>query len=497
VYARALRLRVLRPTWKVVPVAPAVQPFRALRQRVLCVADAQRTGRFVSDYHSVERPHGKRDHRGVAIRVLRVYHGGRDPDHRARERALAAAGVDITLVVPRRWPDAGAERCLSPEEFRVVELAVRRPGDVNRHAHRDGGVLRRLIEETRPDVLDIHEEPFSVTALQGLRAAPGDLPVVMYTAQNIDKRLPPPFARYERAAHRRVGAFYPCTCQAASVVRGKGFTGTIEVLPLGYDDTVFSLGSQSLDSDEIVLMLVGRLVPEKGAADAVRVLARVNSARPARLIVNGEGPEELRVRELAASLGVSDRVELRGWQPSPVLASTYRTAHVVLMPSSPTTTWAEQFGRVIVEAQASGAVVAGYGSGSVSEVAGAGAVIVPIGDVEELASRVAAVVSDPGEFALRRAAGSRQNATRTWQVVAARQVAIYHAVTANERAVVDLPRSPRQRRASARGEFGATASTPRGARPFSLPVLRRGGHLADAIARVIDVTAEFVARLLQ
>jgi glycosyltransferase involved in cell wall biosynthesis len=431
----------------------------------------------------------------MTIRVLRVYHGGRDRQHRGRDRALAAAGVDVTLVVPSEWPDAAAERCLSLEPFRVVELPVRRPGDVNRHAYVDSEAARRLIDTARPDVLDIHEEPFSVAARQWLRAARDDLPVVMYSAQNVDKRFPPPFWRYECAAFRRVTSLYPCSRQAASVLRGKGFAGPIEVLALGYDDTVFRLGSQSLDSDEITLMLVGRLVPEKGARDAVRILARVHATRPARLVVSGRGPEEMRARELAASLGVADRVQFTGWQPGPDLASLYRAAHVVLMPSRPTETWVEQFGRVIVEAQASGAVVAGYASGAIREIAGEAAVVVPTGDVEQLAESVARVLTDAAEFAERRNAGRRQAAARTWEAVAASHLALYQAVRTAESARLELPKSPRRRRAAARAEFGLTASTPAGARPFALPLLRHGSAVTRALATVIDATAELGAHL--
>src|SRR5712691_998601 len=119
------------------------------------------------------------------MRILRVYHGGRDPGHRARERALVAAGVEVTLVVPEEWPGATAEREPSDEPFRIVELPVRRPGDVNRHAYREVKALAGLIRELRPDVLDVHEEPFSVATRQWLAAAPQELPVLLYTAQNI------------------------------------------------------------------------------------------------------------------------------------------------------------------------------------------------------------------------------------------------------------------------------------------------------------------------
>ena len=140
------------------------------------------------------------------MRVLRVYHGGRSQAHRARERALIAAGVDVTLVVPSRWP-AGRrrERPLARElpDRRAARAAAGRRQSSRLHGQQCARAARA--RDLAPDVLDIHEEPFSVAARQWLSAAPPDLPVVMYTAQNVDKRFPPPFAQYEscRAPARR------------------------------------------------------------------------------------------------------------------------------------------------------------------------------------------------------------------------------------------------------------------------------------------------------
>jgi len=428
------------------------------------------------------------------MRVLRVYHGGRNSAHRARERALIAAGVDISLVVPAAWPEADDASAFR-DAFPIIELPITRSGDVNRHAYRDPRALRLLIEDVRPDVLDLHEEPFSVASRQWLAAAPVAMPVVMYTAQNVDKRFPPPFAKYEREAYRRVAALYPCSAQAGSVARGKGFDGRIEVLPLAYDEAVFAPGSQSLDDDEIVLALFGRLVPEKGVTDAVRVLAGVHSARPARLVIMGGGPEERAVRTLAAALGVAGRVQLAPWQSIAELAAAYRGAHVVLVPSSPTATWVEQFGRVIVEAQASGAVVAGYASGSIPEVAGSAAILTEVGAISQLTERIVELVVNPADFARRRAQGIAQSAARTWTRVAERQADLYRRVAAGEVERVELPGSPQKRRAAARAEFGATAATTAGTRPFALPLLRRGGPAASALATALDGTAELAARV--
>lgn len=426
--------------------------------------------------------------------MLRIYHGGRVPSHRARERALVEAGVEVSLAVPSEWPETEVAR-LDDGTVPIFELPVTREGDRNRHAYRSRDDLRRLLAAVRPDVLDIHEEPFSVAARQWLAAASPDLPVVMYTAQNVDKRLPPPFAQHEHAAHRRVAALYPCSTQAASVARGKGFAGPIDVLPLGFDESEFFVGNQTLDDEELVLGLFGRLVPQKGVIDAVEVLARINGIRPTRLVVVGNGPDEARARARGAALGVSDRLELVPWKSASELAAIYRTTHIVLVPSRPTATWVEQFGRVIVEAQSSGAVVAGYASGSIPEVAGEAAVLADVGAVWQLADRIAELVENPREYARRREQGIALGRTRTWAGVAHRQADLYRRVAVAEVPRLRLPRSPTRRRESARAEFGPTAETIAGTRPFALPLLRRGGTVAAALEAIVDGTAELAARL--
>ena len=126
-----------------------------------------------------------------------------------------------------------------------------------------------------------------------------------------------------------------CTPAAGRRLRSraaKDSAALIEVIPLGYDPEFFFAGPQSVDDDELVLALIGRLVPEKGVCDAVRVLAHVNSVEPARLIVVGSGPRNP-ARELAIALGVGDRVQIEPWRSTPEIAAILRRTHVVLVPA--------------------------------------------------------------------------------------------------------------------------------------------------------------------
>ena len=71
------------------------------------------------------------------MRVLRIYHSGGASHQRARERALAALGADVTLVVPSDWREGDSQTFESAPSLKIVPLDVVRSGDVNRHSYRD------------------------------------------------------------------------------------------------------------------------------------------------------------------------------------------------------------------------------------------------------------------------------------------------------------------------------------------------------------------------
>ena len=163
----------------------------------------------------------------------------------------------------------------------------------------------------------------------------------------------------------------------------------------------------------------------------------------------------------------------------------------------PTATWTEQFGRVIVEAHASGAVVAGYATGAIPETASGAAILAQGGDVDGLAREVSAVLADPRAYADLRKQGLELSRGRTWERVAEQQAALYGQAAETGATAVPLPRSPRLRRVAASREFGPPARTTAGLRPFALPWLRRGGFVARVLGAAIDAVAELKARIVR
>jgi hypothetical protein len=179
-------------------------------------------------------------------------------------------------------------------------------------------------------------------------------------------------------------------------------------------------------------------------------------------------------------------VDVTPWGSAPEIATAYRKMHVVLVPSVATHTWVEQFGRVIVEAQASGAVVAGYASGSIPEIGGEPAVLVAEKNVRALANAVVRLTTDGEEFDRLRTAGLHAVVGLDWDSIGRRQAELYELVWSGKTRKRSLPTAPRERRAAARTEFGPPARTPGGDRPFALPYLRRDTVVSRALASVID-----------
>lgn len=385
------------------------------------------------------------------MKVLRVYHSGRDATHRERDRALVAAGADLTLLVPAQWPGPDD---VGDEPFEILQLAVTRPGDINRHVYADPSRLTAEIARIRPDVIDLHEEPFSAVTHQVLRCADRSQTFVGYTAQNIDKRFPPPFSHWQRTAFRRWSGLYPCSRQAASVAVRHGFGGALEVLPLAAP-AAMTPGDQRLAGP--AMLLVGRMVPEKGVVDAVRLLSRLRTTG-ASLHLVGTGPEVERAVSLAHGLGVGERLQVTPWLDAAQLAACYRAADIVLAPSRSTRSWVEQFGRMVVEAQASGAVVVAYDSGSLPEVVGEAGLVVPEGDEESLYAAVSGLVADRARWSELRERGLQAAEARTWGAVARAQFALYEQA-------LDQPQHPGGRTRST--SWGEPALG--GARPLALP----------------------------
>jgi glycosyltransferase involved in cell wall biosynthesis len=168
------------------------------------------------------------------------------------------------------------------------------------------------------------------------------------------------------------------------------------------------------------IVSAGRLVWEKGHQDVLRALALLHrgtvrtpageTVRP-RLLMIGSGPEEARLREYAADLGLSEALEIRSVsydempsvfaQASVLVLASQGSASAQLHPFDiPRAFWEEQFGLVLAEAMAAGLAIISTTSGAIPEVlAGAPVELVAPGDWPAIARALAdgPLTRPPGE----------------------------------------------------------------------------------------------------
>jgi glycogen(starch) synthase len=131
----------------------------------------------------------------------------------------------------------------------------------------------------------------------------------------------------------------------------------ISVIPNGIDpldlqpvDDLARLRAQFVAPDERLIVLVGRLVYEKGFQLALEALPGiVRELGRVRFLVAGSGTHEQELRRQAAELGLDAHGTFLGWIGDDVLHSLYRIADLCVIPSL-----YEPFGLVALEAMASG-----------------------------------------------------------------------------------------------------------------------------------------------
>ncbi|HEX7145929.1 MAG TPA: glycosyltransferase, partial [Actinomycetota bacterium] len=133
----------------------------------------------------------------------------------------------------------------------------------------------------------------------------------------------------------------------------------------------------------------GDLIPLKGVALALRAIAQLPGWR---LLVAGHGPDEPRLRRLAAALGLQERVQFLGWVPRDRLHKLLRDeADVFLFPSL-----RDQAPWAVAEARALGLPVVCLDVGGPPLLGGrAVASAGPAATVSALAGAVAAAAADP------------------------------------------------------------------------------------------------------
>lgn len=334
-----------------------------------------------------------------------------DPINHEKWRILSRKpSIHLTAICPDRWEENSRMLRLSPEHitgFPIFPLHVIWPRYYNRAMYTPLGKLIRLLRRTRPEIVICFEEPFSGFALQWLVLHSlfcRNAKLVFYTWDNLSEglhypgRWPYPYLYRAIAAWsaRRAALILTATQEGADFL-GRRTLARVKKLYFGVtfesprqEETA---PTRRLWPGKFVVGYFGRLLEMKGLKTILEALAILPEQFVAIFV--GSGPEKDSLLSSARTLGISDRVRFVPSVTSLEARTLMAQVDVLVLPSRTTTTWKEQFGRVLVEAMYLGVPVIGSCSGAIPDVMGEAGFVFPEGNATVLASRILTLEQQP------------------------------------------------------------------------------------------------------
>ena len=300
--------------------------------------------------------------------------------HAKLEALGTQPGIELLALAPESWIENGRRQHaepVTPSGYRLCHQPLRLNGRF--HLHWWPG-LADAVQEFRPDIVHIDEEPYNAATVHACRVARAHgARVVFFAWQNLQRRYPPPFRWFERYVFGRAAGIAG-TATAAKVLRAKGFAGRLAVVPqFGVDPELFAPGPAPARRSAFSIGFAGRMVEAKGIEMLLEAVCTLGSG--VELRIAGTGPLDELLRQHATG---DARVRLFGALPSGAMPDFYRGLDVFVLPTLGRWGWTEQFGRAAIEAMACGVPVVVSDAGELPAVVGEAGRVVPTADVNAL-----------------------------------------------------------------------------------------------------------------
>lgn len=191
-----------------------------------------------------------------------------------------------------------------------------------------------------------------------------------------------------RFAMNRARAVLPVSRSLKEAIQSYGIRNQFHVVPNAVDDGVFLVGGPREELSTVgrkSILLVTRLVPQKGVSYLLEALAKVKTARSDFVLhIIGDGPDRRNYEEQSERLGLAGVVTFHGSMVKPAVAQFMRDCDFFAQSSL-----VETFGVVYIEAMACGKpVIASNIPGPNEFINDEVGVLVPPGDVTALARAI-------------------------------------------------------------------------------------------------------------
>lgn len=175
---------------------------------------------------------------------------------------------------------------------------------------------------------------------------------------------------------------------------------TIQVIPNFVDIRKFHQTDKNhfkqmlAPNGERILVHVSNFRPVKRVEDVIRIYDNVRKELPSKLLMIGDGPERLKVEEMARERGLLNDIRFLGKQEQ--ISEILSIADLFLLPSA-----TESFGLSALEAMSCGVPVISTNTGGLPEinVHGKTGYLSDVGDVKDMSANAVSILSDDMQLA--------------------------------------------------------------------------------------------------
>lgn len=334
------------------------------------------------------------------LRVLFVSHTYVVGVNQGKLNAIAATGTKVGLLVPSKWKALAWDKRFELEkpypEIHLYPARVLFEGRVGAYLYPPGTILRAL-QDFRPDIIQVEQEVFSLSALEmALWARFTGKPLVLFCWENMERHLSN-FRQWSRQFVLSTAKLIIAGNQeGAALLCQWGYKGQIEVMPqMGVDTSLFAASPHKSKNSEFLIGYVGRLSYHKGIDVLLAAIQQLRDrGHRCRVILCGTGPDQEALRQEAQKQKVAELVTWRGGMRHDEVPEEMSKFDVLVLPSRTVPEWKEQFGHVLIEAMAMGIPALGSSCGEIPNVVARPDMIFPEGNAEELAAILERMICD-------------------------------------------------------------------------------------------------------
>ncbi|MCB2223435.1 MAG: glycosyltransferase [Actinobacteria bacterium] len=369
------------------------------------------------------------------MRVCHVIHDLRrgGAEHLLVDLAGAAAGAGLEMSVVSLMPTGGHGYA---DDLRRAGVDVRSLDLRTRWDPLAGRRLAALLADRTPDLLHTHLKHADLVGARAARA----LGIPMVSSLHVVEDAVGAVGRLKRRLAMRARDRAAARIVAVSSALRDWYLSlsgrdpsSVVVLrngvpahpPVSPGDRAAGREALGVPPEAVLAATVVILRPGKGVDDLLAAAASLPAGPDVRFVVAGSGPEEQRLRDRAAALGLGGRVTFIGFVED--VAGLLAAADLLVHPSH-----ADALATALIHGMAAGLPAVATAVGGTPELIGPGhGILVPAADPDALAAAVAALASDPERRAsMGRAARERFDEEFEIGVWASRLAEIYREVAA-------------------------------------------------------------------